>query len=182
MFGTWNSWCPIRARLSIRRASRRSRTRAARRKFTRGPPASPSAGWSRSRRNPAPHPRCRCARWPRGRGASRSRPARTRCAQLSPWLLKSPGEGKGGAMANYAADVLVIGGGIAGIAAALELLDHGRDVLILDRDEENGFGGLAKESFGGLFFVNSREQQRNGIRDTPTLALRDWNSFAEFAP
>jgi len=37
-------------------------------------------------------------------------------------------------MANYTAEVLVIGGGIAGIAAALDLLDHGRDVLILDRD------------------------------------------------
>jgi predicted oxidoreductase len=85
-------------------------------------------------------------------------------------------------MANYTADVLVIGGGIAGITAALELLDHGRDVLILDRDEETGFGGLAKESFGGLFFVNSREQQRNGIKDSPAQALRDWHSFAEFAP
>ncbi|HEX9322432.1 MAG TPA: FAD-binding dehydrogenase [Xanthobacteraceae bacterium] len=85
-------------------------------------------------------------------------------------------------MANYTADVAVIGGGIAGIAAALELLDHGRDVLILDRDEESGFGGLAKESFGGVFFVNSREQQRNGIKDSPALALRDWHSFAEFGP
>src|SRR5256885_602495 len=85
-------------------------------------------------------------------------------------------------MADYTAEVLVIGGGIAGIAAVLELLDHGRDVLILDRDEETGFGGLAKESFGGLFFVNSREQQRNGIKDSPAQALRDWHSFAEFAP
>jgi uncharacterized protein len=85
-------------------------------------------------------------------------------------------------MAEYTAEVVVIGGGIAGIAAALELLDHGRDVLILDRDEESAFGGLAKESFGGLFFVNSREQQRNGIKDTPAQALRDWHSFAEFGP
>src|SRR5437764_6173543 len=85
-------------------------------------------------------------------------------------------------MADYTAEVLVIGGGIAGIAAALGLLDHGRDVLILDRDEESGFGGLGKESFVGLFFVNSREQQRNGIRDNPTLALRDLHSFAEFLP
>src|SRR6266852_6863406 len=62
------------------------------------------------------------------------------------------------------------------------LLDNGRDVVILDRDEETGFGGLAKESFGGLFFVNSREQQRNGIKDSPAQALRDWHSFAEFGP
>jgi uncharacterized protein len=85
-------------------------------------------------------------------------------------------------MASYTADVIVVGGGIAGIAAALELLDHGRDVLMLDRDEEANFGGLARESFGGLFFVNSREQQRNGIKDSPAQALRDWHSFAEFGP
>jgi predicted oxidoreductase len=85
-------------------------------------------------------------------------------------------------MASYTADVIVVGGGIAGITTALELLDHDRNVLMLDRDEEANFGGLAKESFGGLFFVNSREQQRNGIKDSPTLALRDWHSFAEFGP
>jgi predicted oxidoreductase len=85
-------------------------------------------------------------------------------------------------MTNYTAEVVIIGGGIAGIAAALELLDLGRDVLILDRDEEANFGGLAKESFGGLFFVNTREQQRRGIKDSPSLALQDWHSFAEFGP
>ena len=85
-------------------------------------------------------------------------------------------------MADYTAEVLVVGAGIAGIATALELLDHGRDVLMLDRDEEDGFGGLAKESFGGLFFVGSREQRRNGIADSPALALADWHSFAEFGP
>ncbi len=85
-------------------------------------------------------------------------------------------------MADYTAEVLVVGAGIAGIATALELLDHGRDVLMLDRDEEDGFGGLAKESFGGLFFVGSREQRRNRIADSPALALADWRSFAEFGP
>jgi predicted oxidoreductase len=48
-------------------------------------------------------------------------------------------------------DVIVIGGGIAGICAALELLDAGRRVLLLERDTEDNFGGLAKESFGGIF-------------------------------
>jgi predicted oxidoreductase len=85
-------------------------------------------------------------------------------------------------MAHSSAEVAIIGGGIAGIAAALGLLDLGRDVLLLDRDVEGNFGGLAKESFGGLFFVNSREQQRNGIKDSQTLALQDWHSFAEFGP
>lgn len=78
-------------------------------------------------------------------------------------------------------DVLIIGGGIAGIATALDLLDAGKSVLLVDRDEEGVFGGLARESFGGMFFVDSPEQRRQGIRDCVDLALRDWCSFAEFA-
>src|SRR5262249_25638946 len=34
--------------------------------------------------------------------------------------------------------------------------------------------------FGGMFFVNSPEQRRQGIRDSTDIALRDWCSFAEF--
>jgi len=83
-------------------------------------------------------------------------------------------------MADYRAEVVVIGGGIAGIATALDLIDHGREVLLIDRDEEAQFGGLAKESFGGLFFVGSREQRRNGIKDSQARAMADWTSFAEF--
>src|SRR6201995_1581271 len=77
-------------------------------------------------------------------------------------------------------DVLIIGGGIAGITTALELLDGGKRVTLLDRDEEAVFGGLARESFGGMFFVDSPEQRRQGIRDSADLAWRDWCSFAEF--
>src|SRR5260370_17581338 len=80
------------------------------------------------------------------------------------------------------ADILIIGGGIAGITTALDLLEGGKSVLLLDRDEEGVFGGLARESFGGMFFVDSPEQRRQGIHDSADLALRDWCSFAEFAP
>jgi predicted oxidoreductase len=77
-------------------------------------------------------------------------------------------------------DVLIVGGGIAGIATALELLDGGKSVTLLDRDGQGAFGGLARESFGGMFFVDSPEQRRQGIRDSSDLAFRDWLSFAEF--
>ena len=79
-------------------------------------------------------------------------------------------------------DVLVIGGGIAGIATALDLLDGNKSVLLLDRDEDGAFGGLARESFGGMFFVDSPEQRRQGIPDSCELAWRDWCAFAEFGP
>ena len=76
-------------------------------------------------------------------------------------------------------EVIVIGGGIAGICAALELLDAGREVLLLERDTPDNFGGLAKESFGGIFLVGTPEQRLAGIRDTPELALADWHAFGE---
>jgi len=85
-------------------------------------------------------------------------------------------------MQQYKSEVLIVGGGLAGIAAALDLLDHGKTITLLERDVESVFGGLARESFGGMFFVDSPEQRRLGMRDTTDLAFRDWCSFAEFGP
>ncbi len=83
-------------------------------------------------------------------------------------------------MHQYRSEVLVVGGGIAGITATLELLDAGKSVVLLDRDQHGVFGGLARESFGGMFFVDTPEQRRLGMHDSIELALRDWFSFAEF--
>ena len=84
-------------------------------------------------------------------------------------------------MERLESEIVIVGGGITGIAAALDLLSAGRQVLLLDRDTEQNFGGLARESFGGIFAVGTREQRRAGIRDTPALALRDWLAFGDFA-
>ena len=81
---------------------------------------------------------------------------------------------------NYQTDVLIIGGGIAGITTALELLESDKKVMIIDRDAEESFGGLAKESFGGMFFVDSPQQRKSGIKDSPEQALEDWYSTAQF--
>jgi hypothetical protein len=78
------------------------------------------------------------------------------------------------------ADVVIVGGGIAGMVCALELLDLGKKVILVDRDTEERFGGLARWSFGGMFFVNTPQQRRAGIKDSVDLALKDWHSFAEF--
>ncbi len=83
-------------------------------------------------------------------------------------------------MERLASEVVIVGGGISGIVCALELLDGGKRVLILDRDFEENFGGLAKESFGGMFFVDTPEQRRAKVADTPELALADWLEFAQF--
>ncbi len=85
-------------------------------------------------------------------------------------------------MIRYSAGVIVIGAGITGVCAALELLDRGRRVLLLDRDAEANMGGLAKESFGGFWFAGTPLQKKYGVKDGPEQGLRDWHSFADFGP
>ncbi|MGW7266816.1 FAD-binding dehydrogenase [Streptomyces sp. NPDC054842] len=78
------------------------------------------------------------------------------------------------------ADVIVIGAGLAGLAATAELVDAGRRVILLDQEPEQSIGGQAHWSFGGLFFVNSPEQRRMRIKDSHALALQDWMGTAGF--
>lgn len=85
-------------------------------------------------------------------------------------------------MTGYKADAIIVGGGLAGISAAIELLNRDKKVIIFDRDEDGNFGGLARESFGGICMIDTPEQRKMGIKDSPEQALRDWLSFAEFGP
>ncbi|MER7464932.1 FAD-binding dehydrogenase [Streptomyces sp. NPDC097981] len=81
---------------------------------------------------------------------------------------------------TYDADVIVIGAGLAGLAATAELVDAGRKVILLDQEPEQSIGGQAHWSFGGLFFVDSPEQRRMRIKDSRELALQDWRGTAGF--
>ena len=78
------------------------------------------------------------------------------------------------------ADVIVVGAGLAGLAAAAEVADAGRRVLLLDQEPEQSLGGQAFWSLGGLFMVDTPEQRRMGIRDSLDLALQDWFGSAQF--
>ena len=78
------------------------------------------------------------------------------------------------------ADVIIVGGGLAGLVAAGELIDAGKRVILLDQEGEQSLGGQAFWSFGGLFFVDSPEQRRMRIRDSYDLALQDWLGSAGF--
>src|SRR5512146_1985306 len=78
------------------------------------------------------------------------------------------------------ADVIVVGGGLAGLVAACEIADAGRRVIVVDQEGEQTLGGQAFWSFGGLFLVDSPEQRRLGIRDSYELALQDWWGAAAF--
>ncbi|MFD7589888.1 FAD-binding dehydrogenase [Kitasatospora sp. NPDC059811] len=78
------------------------------------------------------------------------------------------------------ADVIVIGAGLAGLAATAELADAGRKVILLDQEPAASLGGQAHWSFGGLFLVDSPEQRRMRIRDSHALARQDWFGTAGF--
>ncbi|HET8560463.1 MAG TPA: FAD-binding dehydrogenase [Marmoricola sp.] len=78
------------------------------------------------------------------------------------------------------ADVIVVGAGLAGLAAAAEAADVGKRVLLLDQEPEQSLGGQAFWSLGGLFLVDTPEQRRMGVRDSHALALQDWMGSAQF--
>lgn len=77
-------------------------------------------------------------------------------------------------------DLLVIGAGLAGLVAATEAAARGLKVIVLDQEGEQGLGGQAFWSLGGLFFVDSPEQRRLRIRDNIALARQDWFGSAGF--
>ncbi len=81
---------------------------------------------------------------------------------------------------RYQADVIIAGGGLAGIVTALELLERNQRVILLERDRREDLGGLCKKAFGGIMFVDTPQQRKLGIRDTPELALADWRRRACF--
>ncbi|MDA4835814.1 FAD-dependent oxidoreductase, partial [Enterobacter hormaechei] len=68
------------------------------------------------------------------------------------------------------ADAIIVGAGLSGLVAANELAQAGKKVILLEQEGENSVGGQAFWSLGGLFFIDSPEQRRLGIRDSFELA------------
>ncbi|HEU5139465.1 MAG TPA: FAD-binding dehydrogenase [Bacillales bacterium] len=77
-------------------------------------------------------------------------------------------------------DAIVVGAGLAGLVATVEMADAGQKVLLLDQEPKASFGGQAWWSFGGLFLVDSPEQRRMRIKDSKELAWQDWLGTAGF--
>jgi predicted oxidoreductase len=78
------------------------------------------------------------------------------------------------------ADAIVIGAGLAGLVAACEIADAGKQVIVLEQEPEQSLGGQAFWSLGGLFLVDSPEQRRLRIKDSYDLAMQDWLGSAGF--
>ncbi|WP_250002537.1 FAD-binding dehydrogenase [Actinoplanes sp. M2I2] len=78
------------------------------------------------------------------------------------------------------ADVIVVGAGLAGLAAAHELTSAGKHVILVDQENAANLGGQAYWSFGGLFLVGTPEQRRMRVADSVDLAWSDWQGSAGF--
>jgi succinate dehydrogenase/fumarate reductase flavoprotein subunit len=76
------------------------------------------------------------------------------------------------------ADVVVVGGGNAGLPAALAAHDQGADVVLL---EGNSFlGGLMRGSGGFMFFCATHVQRRVGIEDHVEWGVEDEMLMSDF--
>lgn len=78
----------------------------------------------------------------------------------------TPGPGE---EAPAAADVIVIGAGLAGSAAALAAAERGATVVLLEK--EPAAGGSTVRAGGGLLFAGTSLQRRHGVSDS-AAALR----------
>src|SRR4029077_18375560 len=77
---------------------------------------------------------------------------------------------------DYAADVVVIGAGVAGLPAAITARDNGASVIIVDENFDIGGRGIRS---GGRVQVGGGHalQQKLGIHDTPDMLFDDWVRF-----
>lgn len=74
-----------------------------------------------------------------------------------------------------AADVLVVGAGASGLAAAIEAAATGASVLVLEKNAVPG--GSSRLSVGSINAAGSRLQRRAGIVDTPDEHFDDMAHF-----
>lgn len=72
-------------------------------------------------------------------------------------------------------DVLVIGAGPAGLAAALEAWTGGASVAVLERADE--FGGAARWAGGLMLFSGTPVQTDAGVTDSGAQLLSEWADF-----
>ena len=80
-----------------------------------------------------------------------------------------------------AADVIVVGAGLAGLVAATEVADAGKRVIVVEQETEQNLGGQAFWSLGGLFMVDTPEQRRLRHQRLATSShCSDWMGTAGF--
>lgn len=84
-------------------------------------------------------------------------------------------------MSGRKVGVVIVGGGLAGMVAALHIMEAGHAVTVIDRLPREQAGGLARTAFGGMALVGTREQKMMRVPDSRQQMLKDWISFGELA-
>jgi len=79
-------------------------------------------------------------------------------------------------MGNTTFDVIVVGGGGAGLAAAIEAREAGASVLLLEKNPE--LGGSTAWSIGSVSATQTPHQRAQGIVDSPEHHWEDMPGFA----
>ena len=80
-------------------------------------------------------------------------------------------------MKNKSYDVVVIGAGFAGLAAAIEAAESGLTVIVLEKMKAPG--GNSVISDGGIAAPETEYQQKNGIEDSVPLFFEDMKRAAK---
>jgi fumarate reductase flavoprotein subunit len=79
-------------------------------------------------------------------------------------------------MMEVAADVVVVGGGGTGLAAAIAARGQGRSVVLLEKNPK--LGGSTAWSIGSITATGTLHQRRRGIEDSPDAHFADMALFA----
>ncbi len=79
-------------------------------------------------------------------------------------------------MAEQSFDVVVVGGGGSGLAAAIEARTAGCEVVLLEKNEK--LGGSTAWSIGSITSTGTPHQIRSGIQDRPEDHYEDMPLFA----
>ena len=87
--------------------------------------------------------------------------------------------GTGAKAAGQPPVVVVVGAGLSGLSAALELADGGARVVVVDMSSV--YGGHAVMSQGGVSVVATPVQEAAGEKDSPDLAYKDFIEWGEGA-
>ena len=77
---------------------------------------------------------------------------------------------------RFDADTVVIGAGLSGLSAAVEMGRGGVDVLVVDM---NSMAGGHAIMAGGVAIVDTPVQENAGFTDSPDLAYEDWMEWTE---
>lgn len=94
-------------------------------------------------------------------------------------LQKAVDKSKSTKVEKLTTDLVVVGAGAAGTAAALQASESGAKVIVLEKAAVPG--GVSKLA-GGIFAINSKDQQKAGVAGTFTLQdiLKEWQQYTSY--